>query len=741
MKSRMRIIRKGMLLREGGETVKKSMAYWWERLLAVDPGKKRLRQAGKAILSLMTSVFIVMTILTLTGKDPLLPSIVAGMLGMMGIMVVMDDTEKDKKRTTLLLPVAGITGLTSGSLLAGDVFFVSTLMILVTAGAFYFSRFGTRYFSLGMVGFLTTYISSFLGLSYEEFPWFYMAILLGAASAFTYNFILFKDSPRLIAYSMSSFHRQANLTFDLLEEVIQDEHLLEGRKAILEANARKLRIYASSVATDIKEKEIQEIWPGLRVAQVRLYLFDAAMLVTTLSDSLQRLKMDKAFENRVLQRLLVDVLDHLRKAEVLRYSYDLNDLERAEKTLRELRDVINDLFDSQEAKAGGWLYLLRRIEAIATHVTEGAMDIRRSMHRNRKVEEIKEEEQEDEPEEGMKPSTKKAVQALIAGSIAIIAGHLISPVQPYWIILTTFIIQIGTDTVGRAYRKGVERSVGTVIGAIIGFGLATMVSDYAIVELLLIFTVIFCAFYMLTVSYTIMSVFITMLIAFMYDLILGGITYELLAARVIDTIAGAVIALSVVAVIFPTKTMNKITDTFEEYLEELEAYLTEYLKGFSDQGVKDLAEKAFILDEKLHLLEEEAKPLLQGPGARRYSGLPGWLTIFTAVNYYAKQLVASSYQKDFRYGIVVEDNLELTEEYLTYNIRSLRESLKENKKAGKLYDLKNERELIESNAPAVSKTDGDLIHHLHYIWKINKSLLILGERLHFKEKESRNDVL
>lgn len=689
----------------------------------------------------MTSVFIIMLLLSWVGKNPLLPSILAGMIGLMGIMVVMDDTEDDKKRTTLLLPLGAVSGITLGSLLADSVFLVSGLMILVTAGAFYFSRFGTRYFSIGMVSFLTTYLASFLGLPAQEFPWFYLSIVVGTASAYSYNFLLFKDSARMLKHSMQSFHRQANLTFDLLEEVIRDEQLLEEKKTVLDQNARKLREYASSVATDVKSQEIQEMWPGLSTAQVRLYLFDAAMLVTTLSDSLQRLKKDRAFENGRIRRLLIDVLDHLRKAEVLQHTYDAYDLERANETLEELREVIDDLFHSQVDRPGGWLYLLRRIEAIAGHVTEGAMEIRQSMYKEKQAEVPDEEEEPATQEEGMKPSTKKAIQALIAGSIAIVVGHLISPIQPYWVILTTFIVQIGTDTVGRTYWKGLERSVGTVIGAIVGFALATAVSGYAKLELLLIFFVIFSAFYMLSVSYTIMSIFITMLIAFMYDLILGGITFELLAARVVDTIAGALIALTVVSFIYPAKTMNKVTDTFDEYLEDLESYLVDYLRGFRGKGVKNLAENAFDLDEKLRLLEEETKPVLQGPFVRKYSGLPRWMTVFTAINYYAKQLVASSYQKDFPHDETVQRELVRTEEKLVHNLRTLRERIQEKNKADALYDLKEERDHIETYAPTGSEPAGDLIHHLHYVWKINQSLLVLGDRLHLDEKESRNDIL
>ncbi|WP_431803991.1 FUSC family protein [Halobacillus andaensis] len=629
-----------------------SLNYWLSRFLASDPGRKRLHQAGKATLSLMSSVFSVLIILAITNGPELTPAIMGGIAGMMGILVVNDETTALKKGTTLLLSLSAVGGLTTGSLLAWNAFLVSSLMIAVIFSAFYFSKYGSRYFSLGMIGFITIYFASFLQLPVKQFLWFYMAIAVGISFAYLYNFIIFKGTAQLLKRSIYSFHRQANLTFQLLIELLEDESINEHRSRRLSINVKILRDYAGHVSSDLNTHDIKELWPGLSNAQVKLYVFDTAMLVATLTDSLAQLKRDEALEVRGLRTLLIRVIASLQKADVLAVNYDERNLTEAQLATDELRSKINELFKEQ-GEPEGRLYLLRRIESIAHHVTHAALSIQRvkneespDLFENPVEEELVEKNDEEKIKE-LEPTTKKAFQALVAGSISIVVGYGISPIQPYWVVLTSFIVLLGTQSVGRIYLKGLQRSIGTVIGAVIGFFFANLVSGHSEIEVILLFAVVFFAFYLLTVSYMMMSLFITMLIAFMYDLLLGGISFSLLSARVVDTIAGAGIALLVSSFLFPTKTRDKVYETFTAYLEELENYLIPYIRSFTETtDIKALAEQAFVLDEKLQGILDEAEPIMQHPGTRRHSELPKWVTIFTAMNYYADHLVASSYQKN-----------------------------------------------------------------------------------------------
>ncbi|WP_093214823.1 FUSC family protein [Sediminibacillus albus] len=717
--------------------------HWLGRFLASDPGRKRFQQAGKATISLISSVFTMLFILRVTGNPLFTPVLIAGIVGMLGIMTVMDDTKQKKQVTTLLLGVSAIIGVSLGSLLAGNAYYVGTLMILVIFSAFYFSRFGSRYFSLGMIGFMTVYFSSFLKLSPDQFLWFYLGILIGVFYAFIYNFIVFKDSAQVLKKSMRSFHIQANLTFNILIRIIEELDTSKKRMKSLEKNVHLLGEYARNVSEDLNAQDVKKVWPGLDSTQVRLYVFDAAMLVETLGDSIQRLKKAEALEAVEIRRLLIWIVRSLRDAEVLAQGYEQKNLEEAAHAVQAIRLLLSELLEKQ-AEPAGWLFLIRRIESIANHVIKGGTTIQQSLlsgsdyDSDRVNDENQEEDESDEEEalqEGMKPSTRKALQSLVTGTIAIFAGYLISPVQPYWILLTSFIIQLGTDSVGRTYIKGFQRSLGTIFGAVIGFLLANLLSGHSVLEVTLLFCVVFLAFYLFAVSYTLMSLFITMLIAFLYDILLGGISLTLMGARVIDTIAGAAIALGVSAVVFPKKTRDKVAESFDEYLKELKPFVIDYVKRFrEDVDVKSFADNAFNLDQKLQAVRDDAQSLLQRPGTFNNANLSRWITIFTAINYYAKHLIASSYQKKFIYPDELIEDFKQMEAKLAHNIETLGELLKGRQQEAVIYNLSEERERIERLAPSRKQAQGDLIHHVYYIWRINQSIVVLSLELGAEEK-------
>ncbi|MFZ3580085.1 FUSC family protein [Virgibacillus sp. DJP39] len=707
--------------------------HWIGRLLASDPGRIRFLKAGKATISLMSAVFTTLFLLRATGHDSLTPAIVSGMVGLMGIMIVLDETKKAKQLTTPLLGVSAVIGITSGTLLAGNTYYVDALMIVIMFAAFYLSRFNVRYFSICMIGFFTVYISSVLNLSPSQLPWFYIGIGLGVFYAFVYNFILFKDSAQILRRSIRSFHIQSNLIFDILISGINDSNPSAEKIKLLRKNVRKLRNYGRVVSGDLKAQDVKKIWPGLDTAQVRLYIFDTGMLIETLTDAIQNLKKADALEIEELRRLLIWVIKSLRNARVLSQNYDKHDLEEAELAVQGIRLAVRDLL-SQDTKPAGWIFLVRRIESIANHVIEGAVSIQEAMNdKNTSTMNDSEDtdgendDTSDDDDKQLKPSTKKAYQALVAGTIAILVGQVISPTQPYWVVLTVFIVLLGTESVGRTYKKGFQRSLGTLIGAVIGFGLAKLLAGHSTIELILLFLVIFLAFYLLTVSYTLMSMFITMLIAFMYDILLNGITLQLIGARVIDTIAGAVIAVCVVAVIFPKKTKDKVADSIDDFLTELKPYVTNYVRSFrEDVYVKGLADDAFTLDQSLQTIEDEASPLMNRPETISRSSIARWITILTAINYYAKHLVASAFRGNFDYPEELIQVFKTVEEKLGHNIDLVGKLIKGDAVSGTVYTLKEEREQIEQLAPSRDESHRDLIHHLYYVWKINQSLVALG---------------
>ncbi|WP_286166250.1 FUSC family protein [Bacillus sp. E(2018)] len=709
---------------------------WLAKLIAADPGYVRLQKAGRATASLILAVFTTLLIMQYAGHSGgITPAIVSGMLGLMGIMVVMDDTKQEMRVTTLWLGVSAMMGITVGSLVANNAYYIDVVLVFSVFSSFYFSRFGTRYFSLFMIFFMTVYFSSILKLSSDQLPWFYVGIWFGIAYAFILNFFLFQDTAKNLKRSIHSFHIQSNLTLNLLIEAMQDKESNAQRKKELEKNVAKLRDYALIVSGYINENDVKKIWPGLLPNQLRLYVFDTGMLIETLVDSVRGLKTADALHVEEIKQSLIAVTLAVRDAEVLAPHVKEQNILPAEKSVQQLRMLIMKLFEREEPPQG-WIYLIRRIESIANHVIEGAVTIQQSLYAhsvdNKEDEIVNQLDDEDTKTEdnSLKPSTKKAYQALVAGILSIVVGLIISPAQPYWVLLTAFVVLLGTESIGRIYTKGYQRSLGTIIGAAIGFVLAKFLSGHTVLEVIFLFVVVFLAFYLMTVSYTLMSVFITMLIAFMYDLLLGGITFSLIGARVLDTIAGASIALAVSYLVFPKKTKVKVAESINEFLEELAPFVAEYVRGFrEDVNVKNLSESAFKLDMKLQTIRDEAQSFLQRPGSPIYADMVSWMTRLAAINYYAKHLVASAYRKGFEYPEELLEGFIQIETKLKNNIDSLSALLTENEGEYVLLSLEEEREKFERLAPNRKQSQRDLIHHLYYVWRINQSLVELGSEL------------
>lgn len=730
--------------------------YWLGRLFASDPGLKRFEQAGKVILSVMSSVFTMLILLQLFHGKAVPAAIIAGVLGMMGILTVADDTEKQKKITTLLLPLSSLTAVTLGSLLSGFGHVIDFVILLIIFLAFYLQKFGVRYFSICMVGFMSTYFSTLLHLKPAQLPWLYIGILVGITYAFLYNFVFIKTKPeKVLKRSVDSFHTQTNLTFSLLLEMIGDPVTRPERINKLEHNVQKLSEYARMISTDISSTEPHLVWPGVSSNQLRLYIFDSEMLIEALAHSVKKLKMSHALEYAELRRLLMWAVESLRNAEVLSDSYETFHLQEAEKAVQGLRLALNDL-RAESKESSEWLYLVRRIESIVNHVIEGALVIQQSMNEqlrgnelreylrdvnNAVIEEEKEEEAKEEEDRYNLPM-KKAYQALVAGGLSIILGYLLTSTHQYWILLTAFLVLLGTESVGRTYIKAFQRSFGTVLGGIAGFALAISVEGQPVFQLIFLFACIFFAFYLFSVSYTMMSFFITMMMALMYDLLLGGVTYQLLLARVMDTIIGAAIAFVVSSWLLPIKTKDKVSDISTDFLEDLKDYLSSYMENLlrDDQSPVDLTDKAFAMDQKLQEMKDHTRPLFKRAGSLSPSGYGRWITVLYAIHYYAKHLIASSNRKlrmeqkeEYRATILH------IQEVLTENIEGLSKLVQDEKNSVIVKDLDKERKLVE-RAPEKDKGRGHaqihLLHYLYYVWPINEAIVSLALELGADKKRA-----
>jgi len=156
-------------------------------------------------------------------------------------------------------------------------------------------------------------------------------------------------------------------------------------------------------------------------------------------------------------------------------------------------------------------------------------------------------------------TTRTAVRAAVAAALAIAGSSFVTANRPYWTILIAVVVL--NDTWGSSLRKTWQRVGMTGAGCVAGWALH-FVSDQnvALERALLLVAVFFSAFFRKS-SYPWMTFFITVYVAFLFT-VLGQWTASLMLVRLVDTVAGGVIAI-VASLIVPAP---RVTRRMEEQL-------------------------------------------------------------------------------------------------------------------------------------------------------------------------------
>ncbi|MFJ8927987.1 FUSC family protein [Streptomyces sp. NPDC102364] len=151
--------------------------------VAADPGRMRLRFAGRAVLGIGLAVAVCGAV-----GHSLQAAITGGLAALLALFTVTDATVRGQAVTTALLPVVGLPVLGLAAVLhdapvARDLAFVAVVGVGV-----YARRWGPRGHSLGVFAFMTFFAAQFLHTVPGQLPDLYEAVLLSIASASVVRF-------------------------------------------------------------------------------------------------------------------------------------------------------------------------------------------------------------------------------------------------------------------------------------------------------------------------------------------------------------------------------------------------------------------------------------------------------------------------------------------------------------------------------------------------------------------------
>lgn len=620
-----------------------------ERVFLADPGLASMRRAIRAIVTILAAVFTTYALVSALAPIAAIPAaLLAGMVGLFATFAVNDPAVRGKALTLALFALVAACALTLGSLVSASVLLTDVCLILVLFLAFASRRFGARFTPLGMGAFVGFYFAALLRVQLVELPLLLIGVGLGAGWGLILLPVVFPDDPRRAqtrltatffadaAALVGALHRNLDMLGGELSRPVSLRRALarlsrvevdlakaladadeeEGRSAERESLAYFLADVLISLET-LVESTVALASRGLLVDPLRAR-------VSALCSALERALWAQAVRGHALTfvPLLTELLDPS--------SFNaLPEPERARRLTHQMALAVRWLADDPTPDE-----IARRDDVAGAGERAGGVSQTSSLDAP-----AAEAAEVPTAPGGLDPSMRQAIQGVLAGTASILVGHAISPAHPYWALLTAFVVLSRSGSVGVTYVRAAERLLGTLAGAVVGFSLAWVVAGSVSRELALLFASVFLAVVLFSTSYALMVFFITIMLALLYDVLLGHVTLPLIESRVVNTLVGAISGVLAARLVLPTRTSDEVRDKTQHYFSTLTTYLSLAVGALlTTDSSSRLLPNTQALRDALADARTSLTTLRRQPGTRSRNGAERMLTAIVESSYYARRL-------------------------------------------------------------------------------------------------------
>jgi uncharacterized membrane protein YgaE (UPF0421/DUF939 family) len=601
---------------------------------------------------------LILYLATRASGQPLTVALLGVVITMVASRSVNEPDPGQQRITMALLPVAAALAITAAALLAPHKVASDVVFVAIVFAAAYVRRFGARGRALGMVGFMAYFLTLYLRARISELPWMIGAVAVGTACTFVMSTYVLPDRPeRVLRATVRALRARMAIVVDTTAQAVRTGRFDERRRRRMRARTIRLNETALMVQSQVEDRaDPATLWPGVTSEQLAPWLFDAELAIEWVATAGRRAA---ALASDAPGAISAGARGELVGA--------LTQLARAIRTpqqggLQEAAGVAQQVLDQQPGPSDdpGTTAVRRLALAIinaATATAEVRAIVEGTATRAAGTPEIDASSPSvsdsigselgqatgEQHEKRLLPTTRQAIQVSVAASLAIVVGELVSPARWYWAVIAAFVIFAGTNSWGETLSKGWQRLVGTVLGVPSGVLVATLFAGNKTASLVAIFVCLFCAFYFMTVTYSLMTFWITTMLALLYGL-LGEFSFGVLLLRIEETAIGAVIGVTVAILVLPTNTQTAIRNDTREFLTALSA-LIEISTAimFGAREAVSPTEQARELDRKLQQFRLSAKPLSAGvAGLSGRRSIRRSLRLFTACDHFGRSLAYSS---------------------------------------------------------------------------------------------------
>ncbi|GBG40683.1 membrane protein [Mycobacterium montefiorense] len=627
---------------------------WW---IGSDPGLLRLRMATRTTTALACSLTMLFVLTRATGQ-PLTVALLGVVITMIASRSVNEPDSRQQRITMALLPLPAALSIIAAAALAPYQVAADTVFVIVVFTAVYIRRFGPRGRALGMVAFMAYFFTLYLRASLSELPWMIGAVVVGTVCTFVMTTYVLPDHPeRVLRATIRALRARMAIVVDTTADAVRTGRLDERRQRQMRARTIRLNETALMVQSQIEDKaDPAVLWPGVTSQQLAPWLFDAELAIEWVANAGRQAALVVTENPTAIgsgTRLeLAGVLTELARA--IRIP-SLDGLAQAASQAQRILDhQPTPTADDDPGQAA-----IRRLALAIINAATATAEVRSIIdHATGKAAESIEDAKPAEPEQacpedddsadakqagGLSQTTRQAIQVTIAASLAIVTGELVSPARWFWAVIAAFVIFAGTNSWGETLTKGWQRMLGTILGVPCGMLAATLFAGAKTASLAAIFVCLFCAFYFMTITYSLMTFWITTMLALLYGL-MGQFSFGVLMLRIEETAIGAVIGVTVAILVLPTNTRTAIRDDTLAFLKALTALIEiSTATMFGDDEAVSPTEQARQLDRNLQQFRITAKPLLAGvAGLAGRRSIRRGLRIFTACDRYGRSLARSS---------------------------------------------------------------------------------------------------
>ncbi|HEY2504508.1 MAG TPA: FUSC family protein [Mycobacterium sp.] len=618
--------------------------------------------ATRTMAALACALAILFLLTRATGQ-PLTVALLGVVITMVAARSVNEPDPHRQRITMALLPLPATVAITAATLLAPQRVVSDAVFVVVVFTAVYIRRFGPRGRALGMVAFMAYFFTLYLRASVSELPWMVGAVVVGTVCTFVMSTYVLPDRPeRVLRATIRALRARMAIVVDTTAEAVRTGRLDDRRRRRMRARTIRLNETALMVQSQIEDKaDPAMLWPGVTSEELAPWLFDAELAIEWVATAGRRaaaLGTDTAADIPTTTRAeLVAALTQLARAIRIPQAGGLPQAaSQAQRILDQQPGPTAIDAPSQAAVRRLALAIINaatataEVRAIVERATTGALAIADNAAPTASDSADTEADKDlggadgGQPDSGLRQTTRQAIQVAIAASLAIIIGELVSPSRWYWAVIAAFVIFAGTNSWGETLTKGWQRLLGTTLGVPCGVLVATLFAGDKTTSLAAIFVCLFCAFYFMTVTYSLMTFWITTMLALLYGL-LGEFSFGVLMLRIEETAIGAVIGVTVAILVLPTHTRTAIRDDTRAFLTSLSELIEISTATMSGAESVSPTEQARELDRKLQQFRVTAKPLLAGvAGLAGRRSIRRGLRIFAACDRYGRSLARSSEQ-------------------------------------------------------------------------------------------------